>query len=103
MEIVTLHTHCRRSRTTCMPASPTVYRASASAAPTGAPAVGFRRWWSGMSRESPGAQMVPSGVSIQNPQQSSGLKMWSLAPGDSFYQAWSAGVTSTFSGPMVKC
>jgi len=37
-----------------------------------------------MSRESPGAQMVPSGVSIQNPQQSSGWKMRSLAPGMRF-------------------
>ena len=35
----------------------------------------------GMSRESPGAQMVPSGVSIQKPQQSSGWKTRSLAPG----------------------
>ena len=35
-----------------------------------------------MSRESPGAQTVPSGVSIQNPQQSSGWKMRSAAPGD---------------------
>ena len=36
-----------------------------------------------MSRQSPGAQIVPSGVSIQNPQQSSGSKMRSLAPGGS--------------------
>src|SRR4029450_1250722 len=52
-----------------------------------------------MSRESPGAQMVPSGVSIQNPQQSSGSKMRSLAPGDALCQAWSAGMTSTRTGP----
>jgi hypothetical protein len=43
-----------------------------------------------MSRESPGAQMVPSGVAIQNPQASCGSKMRSLAPGDAFCQAWSA-------------
>ena len=35
----------------------------------------------GNERESPGAQIVPSGVSIQNPQASSGLKMRVLAPG----------------------
>ena len=45
--------------------------------------------------------MVPFGVSIQNPQQSSGSKMRSLAPGDVFCQAWSAGVASTRSGPML--
>jgi hypothetical protein len=55
-----------------------------------------------MSRESPGAQMVPSGVSIQNPQASSGWKMRSLTPGDAFCQAWSAGVTSTPTGPIAK-
>ena len=55
-----------------------------------------------MRRESPGAQMVPSGVLIQNPQQSSGAKMRSLAPGDAFCQAWSAGVTSTRTGPIWK-
>ena len=47
--------------------------------------------------------MVPSGVSIQNPQQSSGSKMRSLAPGDAFCQAWSAGVTSTRTDPIAKC
>lgn len=55
-----------------------------------------------MSRESPGAHTVPSGVSIQNPQQSSGWKMRSAAPGASFCQAWSAGVTLTWTDPTVN-
>jgi hypothetical protein len=46
--------------------------------------------------------MVPSGLSIQNPQASSGSKMRVLAPGDAFCQAWSAGVTSTRTGPIEK-
>src|SRR5918993_292415 len=57
---------------------------------------------SGMSRESPGAQTVPSGVWIQNPQQSSIWKTRSLAPGESFCQAWSAGVTVTWTCTTVK-
>jgi hypothetical protein len=56
-----------------------------------------------MSRESPGVQMVTSEVSSQNPQQSSGSKMRSLAPRDAFCQAWSAGVTCTRTGPTSKC
>lgn len=44
-----------------------------------------------MSRESPGAQSVPSGVVIQKPQQSSGWKMRSAAPGTSFCQEWVGG------------
>jgi hypothetical protein len=46
------------------------------------------------------AQTVPSGVSIQNPHASSGWNTRSLAPGDSFCHAWSAGVSSTRTGPM---
>ncbi len=53
-----------------------------------------------MRRESPGAQMVPSGVVIQNPQASWGWKVWAARPGCAFCQAWSAGVSSTRMGPM---
>jgi hypothetical protein len=56
-----------------------------------------------MSRESPGAQIAAYGVSIQKPQQSSGWKMRSLAPGDAFCQALSAGVISTRNGPIANC
>ena len=60
------------------------------------------RWWSRISRESPGAQMVPSGVSSQKPHASSGWWNLSLVPGCAFCQAWSAGVSVTATGPTVN-